>query len=112
MFMHSIEYNYAPKAFANIWPKNNERNTGYALHNENYYVFLLPRINCFQKIPVYLYLLQGETQPTLNSSIIKQPVVCLKRLTVGGSRTCLVAYCLCLTQRSACGVKHHLTSSR
>ncbi len=36
-FMHSIEYNYAPRAFANTWFKNADHNIGHALRNDNDY---------------------------------------------------------------------------
>jgi hypothetical protein len=52
-FMHSIEFNYAPSAFANTWTKNNERNIGHELRNENDYVLPYPRIEFFKKIPIY-----------------------------------------------------------
>ncbi len=41
--MHSIKYNYAPKAFPNTWLKNNERNIGHALHNDNDYMLPNPQ---------------------------------------------------------------------
>jgi hypothetical protein len=47
MFMHSIEYNYAPCAFANTWQKNSDRNTGHVLRNENDYALPIPRIEFF-----------------------------------------------------------------
>ncbi len=40
--MHSIAFNYAPQSFANIWKKNDARETGYNLHNE-----------LFRKTPAY-----------------------------------------------------------
>jgi hypothetical protein len=36
-FMHSIEYKYSPKSFANVWQKNSERNTVHELRNDNDY---------------------------------------------------------------------------
>ena len=53
IFMHSVEYNYAPRTFLNTWRKNNERNTGHALRNEADYVLPFPRIEFFKKIPLY-----------------------------------------------------------
>jgi hypothetical protein len=53
LFMHSIEYNYAPRAFSNTWMKNNERNIGHALRNDNDYMLPNPRIEFFKKIPLY-----------------------------------------------------------
>jgi hypothetical protein len=35
IFMHSIEFNYAPRAFANSWIKHNEGNTGHELEYPN-----------------------------------------------------------------------------
>jgi hypothetical protein len=55
--MHfSIEFNYAPSAFANTWTKNNERNIGHELRNDNDYVLTYPRIEFFLKIPIYSLL--------------------------------------------------------
>jgi hypothetical protein len=53
MFMHSIEYNYAPRAFVNTWTKNSDRNIGHALRNENDFALPTPRIEFFKKIPIY-----------------------------------------------------------
>lgn len=53
LFMHSIEYNYAPKAFASTWQKNSERNIGHELRNENDYYLPHPRLEFFRKIPLY-----------------------------------------------------------
>ncbi len=46
-FMHSVEFNYAPIAFANTWIKNNEHNMGHNLRNENEYLLAHPRIVFF-----------------------------------------------------------------
>ncbi len=48
-----MEYNYAPRAFSNNWMKNNERNIGHALRNDNDYMLPNPRIEFFKKIPLY-----------------------------------------------------------
>ncbi len=53
LFMHSIEYNYAPKAFLNVWQKNNDRELVYGLRNNNDYVIPLPRVEIFKKSPLY-----------------------------------------------------------
>jgi hypothetical protein len=51
--MHSIEYNYAPRAFANTWSKNADRNIGHALRNYNDYTLPIPRLEMFKRIPHY-----------------------------------------------------------
>ncbi len=51
--MHSIEFNYAPRAFANTWVKNSERNVGHELRNDNDCFLPLPRIKMLKKIPIY-----------------------------------------------------------
>jgi hypothetical protein len=43
-FMHSITYNYAPLTFANTWIKNNDRNTGHNLRNDEDYLLPHPRV--------------------------------------------------------------------
>jgi hypothetical protein len=60
--IHCIDYSYAPTAFANAWPKNNERYMGMPLCNENDYVLPLPRIEFFKKFLFIHYLLHGMTQ--------------------------------------------------
>jgi hypothetical protein len=51
--MHSIEYNYAPKAFSNTWTKNSDRDMGQVLRNDNDYMLPHPRLEAFKKIPLY-----------------------------------------------------------
>jgi hypothetical protein len=51
--MHSIEYKYSPKAFANVWQKNSERYTGHELRNDDDYALPHPRLEIFKKIPLY-----------------------------------------------------------
>jgi hypothetical protein len=51
--MHSITYNYAPQTFANTWIKNNDRNTGHNLRNDEDYLLPHPRVEFFKKIPIY-----------------------------------------------------------
>lgn len=53
MFMHSYEYGYAPKAFENVWLKNNDRNLMYGLRNNNDYIVPQPRLDVFKKSPLY-----------------------------------------------------------
>ena len=52
MFMHSVEYEYAPKSFENVWPKNNERNDR-KLRNANDYLIMQPRTETFKKSTFY-----------------------------------------------------------
>jgi hypothetical protein len=70
--MHSIEYNYAPKALVSTWQKNSERNVGHDLQNENDYYLPHPRLEFFIKIPLYSLPAGGAMQVTLNYSIIGQ----------------------------------------
>ncbi len=51
--MHSIVYDYAPKAFETMWKRNEERETGYAQRQQNYFIVPHPRIELFKKSPLY-----------------------------------------------------------
>jgi hypothetical protein len=55
MFMHSIEYQYHPSSFTNVWQKNSERNQvlNVTLRNENDYYLPRPKIDQFKRIPLY-----------------------------------------------------------
>ena len=53
MFMHSIEYNYSPSSFENIWLKNNHRDLDRALRNANEYILPQPRTETFKKSTLY-----------------------------------------------------------
>jgi hypothetical protein len=53
LFMHSINYNYAPKSFANVWRKNNEREANLTLRNDDDFVLPNPRIEFYKKMPIY-----------------------------------------------------------
>jgi hypothetical protein len=53
MFMHSVEYNYAPSSFENIWQKNNERDPIRDLRNANEYFIMQPRTETFKKSTLY-----------------------------------------------------------
>ncbi len=53
LFMHSIVYDYAPKAFENVWIKNDARNIDYELRQNNIFELPYPRIELFKKSPVY-----------------------------------------------------------
>ncbi len=46
-FMHSIVYNYAPQSFDETWPINADRDTGYALRNQDFFVLRQVRIEQF-----------------------------------------------------------------
>jgi hypothetical protein len=51
--MHSIAYNYAPQSFDETWPRNADRDTGYALRNQDFFVLRQVRIEQFRKLPIY-----------------------------------------------------------
>jgi len=53
LFMHSIEYNYAPSSFNNIWRKINERELNVTLRNNDRYITPYPRIDIFKRTPLY-----------------------------------------------------------
>jgi hypothetical protein len=53
MFMHAVEYKYAPSSFENAWPKNNERNVDRELRNANDFLLLQPRTETFKKSTLY-----------------------------------------------------------
>jgi hypothetical protein len=55
-FMHSIAYDYAPKAFNQTWPTNVNRDTGYVLRNQDHFALPLVRIEQFRKFPLYSLL--------------------------------------------------------
>lgn len=53
MFMHSVEYNYAPSSFRNTWTKNNDRNQAINLRNADDYYLPIPRTETFKKSTFY-----------------------------------------------------------
>jgi len=53
MFMHSINFNYAPKSFTGTWIKNEERGGDRNLRNNDHFVLPNPRIDFFKKMPLY-----------------------------------------------------------
>jgi hypothetical protein len=53
LFMHSIEYKYAPSAFDNIWIKNNQRAAHQVLRDDDKYYLPQARTDAFKKIPLY-----------------------------------------------------------
>ncbi len=53
MFMHSVEYNYAPNSFEDTWQKNNERDPVRDLRNANEYFIMQPRTETFKKSMLY-----------------------------------------------------------
>lgn len=52
LFFHSIEFNYAPRSFNNVWTKNTDRDLDYNLRNTDQYVIPPIRIELFRKIPL------------------------------------------------------------
>jgi hypothetical protein len=52
LFFHSIEFNYAPCSFNNVWTKNTDRDLDYNLRNTDQYVIPPIRIELFRKIPL------------------------------------------------------------
>jgi hypothetical protein len=52
LFMHSIEYNYAPNSFADIYTKNNAREIDHNLRNAQHYYIPNIRIEHFRKNPL------------------------------------------------------------
>ena len=54
IFMHSIFYNYAPKSFANVWVKNDERDLDIVLRNNSLFKIPQPRTESFKRFPLYL----------------------------------------------------------
>ncbi len=63
LFVHSIAYNYAPLSFDNTWQKNDVRETGYNLRNDDFFILPLARIELFRKSPVYALPLAWNTLP-------------------------------------------------
>jgi hypothetical protein len=51
--MHAIEYSYTPESFSNIWTKNERREVGYELRNQNEYIIPNHRIELFKRIPLF-----------------------------------------------------------
>jgi hypothetical protein len=52
LFMHAIEYNYAPPAFSDTWTKNNTRDLDYNLRNADLFIIPNIRIEHFRKNPL------------------------------------------------------------
>ena len=61
MFMHSIEYQYCPPSFTNIWQKNHIRNI--QLRNGNDFYIPSPKIEFFKRIPLYSLPLEWNNLP-------------------------------------------------
>jgi hypothetical protein len=53
LFMHSIEYNYAPSSFVGIWTKNFVIQGDRPLRNADNYTLPNPRTELFKKSPLY-----------------------------------------------------------
>ncbi len=51
--MHSIAYEYAPSTFANTWIRNNARNVGHDLRNQDFFTLPAVRIESYIKFPLY-----------------------------------------------------------
>ena len=51
--MHAVTYGYAPDSFNDIWRKNQDRELGIALRNDEFYTLPAPRCDLFKKIPIY-----------------------------------------------------------
>jgi hypothetical protein len=65
--MHSIQYNYAPKSFVNMFAQNNARNINYELRNVNELVIPFVRIEWFKRFPLYkLPLMWNNLDPDLS----------------------------------------------
>ena len=58
IFMHSIEFNYAPSSFNEVWTKNTQRNNLYKLRNNDDSTLKPVRIELFKRIPVYSFALE------------------------------------------------------
>jgi hypothetical protein len=52
LFMHSVDYNYAPQSFNGIWVKNNTRDMDHDLRNRDEYSVPFIRIEQFRKNPI------------------------------------------------------------
>jgi hypothetical protein len=52
LFMHSIDYNYAPSSFRDIWVKNNTRDMDHDLRNRDEYSIPFIRIEQFRRNPI------------------------------------------------------------
>jgi hypothetical protein len=53
LFMHAIAYDYAHPTFDNTWTKNNTRNIGHDLRNQDFFTLPNVRIESFRKFPLY-----------------------------------------------------------
>ena len=53
LFMHAIEYKYAPPSFNNTWIKNGDREPEIELRNANDFYLPLPRTQTFKKSTFY-----------------------------------------------------------
>jgi len=55
LFMHSIHYDYAPRAFSNIWLTNKSRNLPLNLRNADQYIVPRCKTSSFNKYPLYTF---------------------------------------------------------
>jgi hypothetical protein len=71
IFMHSINFQYAPKAFTNIWTKNGSRqgdlnqNLNLNLRNDNLFKIPAPRIELFKRMTLYSLPLEWNSSGNL-----------------------------------------------
>jgi hypothetical protein len=93
LFMHSINFSYAPKSFVNIWTKNANRqeNRNLNLRNDNLFTLPAPRIEFFKRIPLYLLPLEWnsigplvfyENKFTFRFALREQLLLCCAYLNV------------------------------
>ena len=53
--MHAIHYEYAPRSFANSFPKNVQREVNYELRNTSHYIVPAAKTENFKKFPLYTF---------------------------------------------------------
>jgi hypothetical protein len=59
-FMHSIEYEYAPPSYSNVWSKNVNRQQNYNLRNNDLYNLPQIRLELFKKNTIILFAVGME----------------------------------------------------
>jgi hypothetical protein len=78
LFMHSIEYDYAPSSFQGIWTKNLINQGDRPLRNADNYSLPNPRTEQFKKSPLYSLPLSGITLTTIDiletETLLKLPL--------------------------------------
>ncbi len=53
LFMHSVQFEYCPKSFTNVWSKNSDRQGNIQLRNEHLFDLPNPRIDLFKRLTLY-----------------------------------------------------------